>query len=183
MYYLEAGHEKHTRMRNALLLACAAHIIFAVAVTFDIDTSPSFNPQIEVTLATRSHSARAPDDARHIAQSNQEGSGSEADINAVTSSNNEWPMQEAAPQQAAPLETANDSPAGADLLSTAAAAPRRVDDERSEQEQRQNLTPGINPEVEPTQPTAGQPGSRSGRADTGLLRPPSCATPDVYRHP
>ena len=36
MYYLDAGHEKHTRMRNALLLACATHIILAAAVSFDI---------------------------------------------------------------------------------------------------------------------------------------------------
>lgn len=146
MYYLEAGREKHRRMRNALLLACAAHILFVVAVTFDIDTTPSYNPQIEVTLATRP--GQAPEDARHIAQSSQEGSGQEAETSAVTSSNNELPLEAHAPQQSAPLEMAQDSPTDADLLSTAAAAPRAVQQEQSDQELRQSLTPGVNPEVD-----------------------------------
>ena len=137
MYYLEAGHEKHRRMRNAMLLACAAHILFVAAVSFDFDTSASHNPQIEVTLATRPNS-QAPDDARHIAQSSQQGSAQEADVEAVTSSNKPLPVESLTPQPATPLEQANDSPPDADLLATAAAAPRAVHREQSEQELRLN---------------------------------------------
>lgn len=147
MYYLETGREKHQRMRNALVGACVAHLLFIVAVSFEFDTAPRYNPQIEVTLATRPSSA-APDDARHIAQSSQQGSGPEADREAATSINNDFAGQAPDPRQSAPLEIASDSPPDADLLATAAAAPRMVHEERSDNELRQNLTPGINPEVD-----------------------------------
>lgn len=135
MYYLEAGREKHRRMRNAMLLACATHILFVAAVSFDFDASPSYNHQIEVTLATRP-SSQAPDDARHIAQSSQEGSADEADMDAVTSSNNQLPMEYPDRQPSALVENTVDSPPDADLLATAAAAPRTVHREPSEEEQR-----------------------------------------------
>lgn len=135
MYYLEEGHEKHKRMRNAMLLACVAHVLFVAAVSFNFDTSPSYNPQIEVTLATRP-SSQTPDDARHIAQSSQQGSAPEADTESVTSSSNQLPVEALSPETIAPLENTSDSPRDAELLSTAAAAPRAVVDERSEQEQK-----------------------------------------------
>lgn len=147
MYYLEAEQGNNKRMRNALMLAFGAHIVLAAAVSFDIESGPSYNPQIEVTLATRPNT-RAPDDARHIAQSSQEGSGSEADMEAVTSSNNETPIQAANPQQAAPLEMTDNARSDADLLSTAAAAPRMINDEQSEKDLKKNLIPGLNPEVD-----------------------------------
>lgn len=147
MYYLADGHEKDTRMRNALILACATHIILAATISFEATNTPVYKPQIEVTLATRPNT-RAPDDARHIAQNSQEGSGNEADMEAVTSSINAMPMQAAAVQQAPPPDTADNSRAQADFLSTAAAAPRKVADRQSELEQRQNLIPGLTPEVD-----------------------------------
>ena len=134
MYYLEEGHEKHKRMRNAMLLACVAHVLFVAAVSFNFDTSPSYNPQIEVTLATRP-SSRAPDVARHIAQSNQQASAQEAEMEAVSSSNDPLPVEALSPQPAAAKESAQDTPPDAELLATVAAAPRAVTRERSDQEQ------------------------------------------------
>lgn len=148
MYYLEAEQEKHTRMRNAVLLACGFHVLLALAVSFDVaQSSPRYNPQIEVTLATRPNTA-APEDARHIAQANQLGSAEEAEMEDITSSNNELPLQSPNPQQAAPQQVDADTRADAELLSTVAAAPRMVSTQESQQEQRQNITRGISPEVD-----------------------------------
>ncbi len=132
MYYLESGQEKNRRMRNALLLACAAHVVLVAAISFDFNTGATYGPQIEVTLATRPAS-QAPDEARHIAQSSQEGSVEEAQ--AQPESSIPLPLENPAastPPQEAKTGQARD----ADLLSTAAAAPRAVNDERAEQQQR-----------------------------------------------
>ncbi len=148
MYYLDDNAGNNTRMRNAVLLACAAHLALAGMVSFDFNpSSASYKPQIEVTLATRPSTA-APDEARHIAQANQEGSGQQADTEAVTSRHNELPLQAPVPRQSAPQQLEADNTASSDLLSTAAASPRRVTEYTSEQDQRQNLTQGINPEVD-----------------------------------
>lgn len=66
-------------MKIALALACALHLGLILGVTFERGGTPSYAPQIDVTLATRpSHSA--PDEARHIAQSNQLGSTESAEL-------------------------------------------------------------------------------------------------------
>lgn len=147
MYYLEAGTESTIRMRKAMLAALVVHVALAFAVSFEFTPSNSFQRQIEVTLATRP-SSEAPQDAYHIAQSNQVGSGEEAQLEAVTSRNNELPMQAPVPQQAAPQETNADALAADELLSTVAAAPRMVRAEETERDQQQNPTEGISPEVD-----------------------------------
>ena len=147
MYYLEAGTESNLRMRRALLAACAIHIALVAAVSFELTTANPHKPQIEITLATRP-SSFVPDEARHIAQANQEGSGQEAEREAVTSRNNEFPLQSPIPQQSAPQQMDSDTPANSDLLSTAAAAPRMVTEHKSELEQRQSPSDGISPEVD-----------------------------------
>ena len=147
MYYLEAGTESTVRMRKALLAAMVIHLGLALAVSFEFTPSDSFQRQIEVTLATRP-STYAPDDARHIAQSNQEGSGEEAQLEAVTSQNNELPMQAPVPQQAAPQQTDADALAADELISTVAAAPRMVKAQDAERDRRQSPTEGVNPEVD-----------------------------------
>lgn len=135
-------------MRNAVMLACAAHLALAAMVSFEFNPSSAhYKPQIEVTLATRPSTA-APDEARHIAQANQEGSGQQADTEAVTSRYNELPLQAPIPKQSAPRQLESDTRTSSDLLSTAAAAPRRVTEYTTEQDQRQNLTQGISPEVD-----------------------------------
>lgn len=120
-------------MRNAMLLACAAHVLLVAAVSFDFDSSTSYKPQIEVTLATRPGS-QAPPEAQHIAQSSQQGSAEDAETEAVTSSSAQLPLESLNPHPATPLETAKDSLPDTELLATAAAAPRAVADQRSEQQ-------------------------------------------------
>lgn len=134
-------------MRNAVLAAAAAHLLLVLGISFNNESSPRPNPQIEVTLATRPNQL-APEEARHIAQSNQQGGGEQADVDAVTSRNNEFPQQATEQQQAAPRQTDSNARANGDLLTTVAAAPRAVMEEQQEDEKRQNLTHGINPEVD-----------------------------------
>jgi len=147
MYYLEGGTESSARMRKALLAACALHVAMAFAISFDYTPSDSFQRQIEVTLATRPSTA-APEDARHIAQNNQVGSGEQAQLEAATSQNNQLPIQSPVPQQAAPMETNADTLPADELLSTVAAAPRMVAAEDTEREKRHNPTQGVSPEVD-----------------------------------
>ena len=147
MYYLEAGTESNARMRKALLVACVAHVAMVLAISFEFSPSGNFQRQIEVTLATRP-SSDAPEEARHIAQSNQEGSGEQDPVQAVTSQDNQFPLQAPVPQQSALRETDSDALAADELLSTVAAAPRLVAAEDVEREKRQNPSDGINPEVD-----------------------------------
>ena len=134
-------------MRNAVLIAACCHVVLAFAVSFNSDSSSRYNRQIEVTLATRP-SQTAPDEAQHIAQQNQEGSGQEAEVDAVTSRNNEYPQQSPTPQQAAPQQVDADVLASGELLSTVAAAPRKVNAQQEQEETRRSATPGLNPEVD-----------------------------------
>lgn len=134
-------------MRNAVLVAACFHVLLVFAVSFNSDSSPRYNRQIEVTLATRP-SDSAPDEAQHIAQQNQQGSGQEAEVEAVTSRNNEHPQQSQIPQQAAPQQADSDALASGELLSTVAAAPRVVDEKQDKDQKRQSITPGLNPEVD-----------------------------------
>jgi protein TonB len=147
MYYLETTEGEHTRMRNAVLIAACCHVVLAFAVSFNSDSSPRYNRQIEVTLATRP-SQTAPDEAQHIAQQNQEGSGQEAEVDAVTSRNNEYPQQSPTPQQAAPQQVDADALTSGELLSTVAAASRKVNAQQEQEETRRSATPGLNPEVD-----------------------------------
>ncbi|WP_240732767.1 energy transducer TonB [Halioglobus maricola] len=135
-------------MRNALLAALGLHLALIAAVTFEYNFSAaSKKPQIEVTLATRP-ADNAPSEARHIAQANQEGSGQEAELDLVTSSNNQLPMQSPTPQQAAPRRMEKDAQATGDLLTTTAATQEQVALEQAEREQRHNPTDGISPEMD-----------------------------------
>ena len=66
-------------MRNAVLIAACCHVVLAFAVSFNSDSSPRYNRQIEVTLATRP-SQTAPDEAQHIAQQNEQGNGGQGEL-------------------------------------------------------------------------------------------------------
>lgn len=148
MYYLEAGHKKHTRMRSALVAALVAHLLLVAVISFDLASQPSYNPQIEVTLASRP-STTAPDDARHIAQSNQQGSGQEDAVEAVTSSNNALPTNSPTAELAAPRQIQNDEHSSGDLVSTSAAAQTIVAKQKAkEDEQLLKHMQGISPEVD-----------------------------------
>ncbi len=105
MYYLETGNDKHTRFRNAVLLALAVHAVLILARLVQSQSPPhhTTTPQIEVTLAIRP-APQAPADARQIAQANQEGSGDESEINQISSRNNlqtDTPSMQQAPHASA----------------------------------------------------------------------------------
>ena len=147
MYYLEAGYDKHNRLRNAVLLAVVAHVALIFSISFDAANSTRSSPQIEVTLASRPSTAQQQD-ARHVAQANQEGSGDQAEINQVTSRNNDLPAGARSPQQAPQRQTNRSSSVQRDILATNATAERAVGTAQAQQQEQQNLLQGISPEVD-----------------------------------
>ena len=146
MYYLDAGDQRDTRFRNAVLLALAVHAALILGISFSVNNTESYTPQIEVTLAHRP-SKTAPEDASRIAQANQEGSGDEAPLDQFSSRNNlpsDTPSQEQAllqaPQEQIDLQQ--------DTLSTTATARHVVNTEQVEPEKKENHQKGISPEVD-----------------------------------
>lgn len=145
MYYLEAGYGKHNRLRNAVLLAIAVHLAVLLGISFKPGGDPAYAPQVEVTLANFSNNA-APEEASHIAQANQEGSGEQADLDEITS-----PQEAvASDSQAAALapvqpETSPDTPS-TELVTTAAAAERAVESRDTEPSPQPLL--GVSPKVD-----------------------------------
>jgi len=71
------GTEPGNGLGIAIFLAAALHAILVLGIGFDPGTEPAYTPQLEITLAQR-RSELAPDDATHLAQFSQQGSGDEA---------------------------------------------------------------------------------------------------------
>jgi periplasmic protein TonB len=137
MYYLEAGYSKHNRLRNAMGLALAVHLILLAGISFDAMDGSNYSPQIEVTLAMRPNSA-APDEARHIAQANQVGNDEPDDQVPAISPNTDVSGQ-APPPPAARLQPEDSNQ---DPITTAAAAQRTIAAAQPDP------LLGINPEVD-----------------------------------
>lgn len=147
MYYLETGHDKDLRFRNAMLLALAVHATLIFLITFNASMStPYTSPQIEVTLATRP-TAAAPDDARNIAQANQAGSGNEAQKNQLSTRN---PLQSDTPseQQVAMQMPQKQTAPQHDTLTTTALARHQVTTAPTEQAQQLAGLDGSSSEVD-----------------------------------
>ncbi len=144
MYYLEAGYGKHRRLRNALLLAVAVHAVVLIGIAVRPDSNSYQTPQIEVTLATRP--GDRPDEARHLAQADQLGSGEAADVDLLTSPDNALSSDGDAGPQALlePREAATEPRTEAVTTSSAA----RLITAAEEQEQEQLALPGVSPEVD-----------------------------------
>lgn len=150
MYYLETGNDKHTRFRNAVLVALAVHAVLIVGISFNAGrATPYQTPQIEVTLAI-APSTSAPELARQLAQANQEGSGNEAEINQISSRDN---LQTDIPsmQQALPQALQQRVVEQRDTVTTSAMARRSVTTGEPEEDQQENDSQGISPEVEQRQ--------------------------------
>ncbi len=147
MYYLETGNNKRTRFRNALLLALVVHAALILSISFNASNVTAYKtPQIEVTLASQP-SATAPDNARQIAQANQEGSGDEAENNQISSRNNlqtNTPSVQQAPPQAPQKQVAQQRTA----VTTTAMSRHHVTTGQMDEEQKDNTMEGISPEVE-----------------------------------
>jgi len=147
MYYLETGRDKHTRFRNALALALAVHAALILTISFSASTPMTYStPQIEVTLANRP-SATSPQDARQIAQANQEGSGDEVEISQI-SRRNILPFVQHTQQQ--PLMQVHQEQLGqqSDVLTTAARAAHTQTIKPTQHAQREVSLEGISPEVD-----------------------------------
>jgi len=147
MYYLETGNEKQTRFRNAVLLALAVHAALILSVSFNASHAKSYKtPQIEVTLISQP-SATASDEARQIAQANQEGSGDESDISEISTRNNlqtNTPFVQQAQLQAPQKQVAQQRTA----VATTAMARHSVTPDQMDDEQEENKLEGVNPEIE-----------------------------------
>ena len=147
MYYLETGRDKHTRFRNALALALAVHAALILTISFSASTPMTYStPQIEVTLASRP-SATSPQDARQIAQANQEGSGNEAEISQI-GRRNILPFVQHTQQQ--PLMQVHQEQLGqqSDVLTTTARAAHTQTIKPTQHAQREVSLEGISPEVD-----------------------------------
>ena len=147
MYYLETGRDEHTHFRNALALALAVHAALILTISFSASTPMAYStPQIEVTLANRP-SATSPQDARQIAQANQEGSGNEAEISQI-GRRNILPFVQHTQQQ--PLMQVHQEQLGQqrDVLTTTARAVHTQTREPTEHAQQEFSLQGISPEVD-----------------------------------
>jgi len=147
MYYLDTGDDRDTRFRNAVLLALAVHAALILGISFSANNTKRYTPQIEVTLASRP-TLSAPQDARLIAQANQDGSGDEALLDQSSSRNNlpaNAPAQQQQTLMQAPQQQTN---LQQDALSTTAMARRVVDTDQVKPEQQENSLQGISPEVD-----------------------------------
>ena len=146
MYYLESDNGGHDRLRNAIMLALAAHAAIVLGVSFDLAKASRQGTQIEVTLATRPATER-PDDASHIAQANQVGSGIEADTERVTSRSSELPASARA-AEAAPSQLETPTEIRQQAVTTTAAARRSLPDGEVTPEQPRSLVNGLDPRVD-----------------------------------
>jgi protein TonB len=81
----------------AVFLATALHVILLLGLGFEIGNRPPPSPQLEITLA-RQPTGPVPEEVRHLAQFNQQGSGDLSDRTSVSSAP-AMPLA-AAPQQA-----------------------------------------------------------------------------------
>jgi protein TonB len=147
MYYLEAENNQQYRLRNAVLLAIVVHGALILGISFDASKAGYNSPQIEVTLA-RLPSNVAPQDATHVAQANQAGSGEQADREEVTSRDNLPATQARAGQQALSQQTATQVVLQKDIVTTTASARRAASIDQAEREQQQARLQGISPEVD-----------------------------------
>ncbi len=88
MYYLETGHDKHTRFSYALALAVAVHVALLLTISFTANTPTNYStPQFDVMLATRP-SEKSSQHALKIATTNQENSGDNVEIDQSRHHNN-----------------------------------------------------------------------------------------------
>jgi len=147
MYYLETENDIRYRLRNAVLLAIAVHAALILGISFDTSRQAYHSSQIEVTLTNRP-STVAPEDARHVAQANQEGSGEQADIEEVTSRNN-LPITQAQAAQQALLQPATTRVLQQkDIVTTTAITRRATSSDQAQRNRQQAQLQGINPQVD-----------------------------------
>lgn len=127
----------------AIFLAAALHAILVLGLGFDPGAEPEYTPQLEITLAQR-RTELAPDDASHLAQFNQQGSGDQAEETSVTSTDIA-PLSLAQQQQAA--QQAREQQATATPV-TSHNSQRQLPASQRDSLPETAPTPGLNPDSE-----------------------------------
>ena len=147
MHYIGIEQASNDRLGFAIFIAAALHAILILGLTFSPPDNDYYAPQIEVTLAQNSLS-EAPEDADHIAQANQAGSGNMADNTQMTSNaNTPLPSQQALEQTPPPLRQQENSSATNPVL-TATVARDLAATEIDKREKAPAKLDGISPEVD-----------------------------------
>ncbi|MEH6580718.1 MAG: energy transducer TonB [Halioglobus sp.] len=148
MYYQETEHVSSDRMGFAVFVAAAIHLVLILGLSFEAHQSRNYDRQLHVTLTTRPNSA-APDEAKHIAQSNQVGSGEMAERDRGSSTPPApLPRPQAAPARSQQLSPPQTRLREVPVVSTASPNKILMDNSPSEQEQKQGELTGISPEVD-----------------------------------
>jgi protein TonB len=140
MYYAEAEHVRNDRMGFAVFVAAALHLLLILGLTFEAHPSRNYDRQLKVTLATQPDTT-VPEDARHIAQADQAGSGEEAPLYPMPSA---MPMS-VQPQQVSPAQPDNQRAA---VLSSTARSITQIEKQNPDRESKAAKLTGINPEVD-----------------------------------
>ncbi len=137
------GTEPGNGLGVAIFLAATLHAILVLGIGFDPGAEPAYTPQLEITLAQR-RSELAPDDATHLAQFSQQGSGDEADETSVSSAASA-PLAIPSEQEAekGPREEAQ---TGAPVTSTL--SPLQTPASKTARAPETAAVPGLSPEAE-----------------------------------
>lgn len=148
MYYQETEDVRHDRMAFAVFLAVALHLLLILGLTFEAHRDRDYSQQLKVTLATRP-SEQAPDEAMHIAQSDQVGSAETAEESQVSTPKPEpLPFQHSAPAREPQQAQADPRQSEQSLVTTTSLARDLVARESKEQDASAAPVAGINPEVD-----------------------------------
>lgn len=121
------------RLMLAVLIAATVHMLIIFGITFDALRPKPGQHQVEVTLVQQA--SRRPDEARHIARTNQRGSGNEA-LRELAAGQEQTP-ERVMPQSAVPPPEMSASRAERERLNTPAVSSprgeRRINDRRGDE--------------------------------------------------
>jgi protein TonB len=138
---------QHDQLGFFLFLAFALHLMFVLGVGFTANEDFNRNPQLEVTLA-QYRSEQAPEEARFVAQSNQLGSGTEADRAELTTRRRaEFSDNSIRQTAAARLDKPQSEASRTALVSTTSAAVDKVPNQEQEPEPEPLPATGLTPEI------------------------------------
>jgi protein TonB len=147
MTTVEYPEQQHDQLGFFLFLAFTLHLMFVLGIGFTTTDDFKPSPQLEVTLA-QFQSKQAPKDARFVAQSNQLGSGTEAERAEVTTRRRaEFSDNRIRQTTAAPLDKPHTDATQTPLLNTVNDALDSSLQQKQEPEPEPLQATGLNPEI------------------------------------
>lgn len=147
METVENLEQQHDQLGFFLFLAFTLHLMFVLGIGFTANQNSNSTPQLEVTLA-QYRSEQAPEDARFVAQSNQVGSGTQADRAELTTRRRaEFSDNSIRQTAAARLDKPQSEAAQAALVSTTSTALDKVQSQQQEPEPEPLPATGLTPEI------------------------------------